>query len=65
MSLNKLCDPQNFNVPFIVSGAHPEVNSNALEGFGSLVSWVKAVQGTGKKKRHWEDDKMFCVKKDV
>ena len=66
-SSDKLCDPQIFNVPFIVSGADPEVHSNALKGF--QVSWVKAVkvlskERTMERKRYWEDyDTMFCAKK--
>lgn len=50
-SSDKLYDPQNFNVPFIVSGADQEVNSNALESFGFLVSGVKAAKCPARKKQ--------------
>lgn len=34
---DKLCHSRNLNVPFIVSGADPEVNMSILESLCSLV----------------------------
>lgn len=55
---NKLCDPQNVNALFIVSGADTGVNSNALKSLGFQVCRVSAVKiprEMGKQRKKQQD----------